>query len=186
MNSFFKKIATGTAALALTTTVFASSAFAAETSTVITGEDVTITNTTADAFPGVTLDGTTKTITASLSNFDVTDARGTGTGWNVAIEATPFNNPTAPAGKSTLSTGSLNLMAPTVIKNDEGSSDLNTITTAGGNIDAGSVKVLSAAENGGMGSYNASANGMTLTLLPKEVYAGTYTSNITVTLTTGP
>ena len=193
MTTIFKKFATGTAALALMTTVFATGVLADEVQTTITGDDMTISAVTASSFAtAIVLDGTTQTATdAAISTFEVIDPRGTGAGWNVAVKATQFLHNSN--GKS-LSAGSLTLAAPTVTKIDPNSSEATTVTPAGGTIDSNvegySVKILSAAANAevgaGMGGYTISPMAMELELKPKEVYAGTYTSTVTVALTTGP
>ncbi|WP_422122779.1 WxL domain-containing protein [Planococcus sp. X10-3] len=185
MTTIFKKFATGTAALALMTTVFATGAMADDVQSTITGGNMNITGVSASTFgDAVTLDGSTQTVTgAAISTFNVTDARGTGAGWNVAVSATPFLHN---SNTKTLSAGSLTLAAPEVTKIDTNSSAETTVTPASGPIDGGSVKVLSAEADGGMGSYTISAMAMSLELKPKEVYAGTYTSTVNVELTTGP
>lgn len=187
MTTIFKKFATGTAVLALMTTVFATGAMAEEVQTTITGGTMTISTVSASSFAeAITLDGSTQTVTgAGINTFDVTDARGTGAGWNVAVSATAFSHDT---NSKTLSPGSLTLTAPSVSLIDPNSSPIDTVTPAGGTIDGGSVTVLSAAADvdAGMGSYTISPMAMSLELKPKEVYAGTYTSTVTVALTTGP
>lgn len=185
MTTMFKKFATGTAALVLMTTAFTTAAMAEDVTTTITGTgSVALSSVSASSFAtAVTLDGTTQTVTgAAIGTFDVTDARGTGAGWNVAVSATPF----AQVGGKSLSPGSLTLTAPVVGFLDPNSSPLDTLTPLGGTIDGGSVKVLSAAVDGGMGGYRIDPMAMQLELKPKEVYAGTYTSTVTVALTTGP
>jgi len=188
MNSIFNKLVTGTAVLALSITVFASNSMAAETgvNAQITGTDLTLSVIEATAFDAVTLDGTIQTGTGALINsFNVTDARGTGAGWDVAVSSTQFTNP---ATTTVLSAGSLTLGAPNVTEGD-GSSAASDIVSEGGNIDndaATPVTILSAGTDEGMGSFTVDSIPMTLTLLPKEVYAGTYTSTVTVAFTAGP
>jgi hypothetical protein len=183
MNSIIKKLVAGTAVLALSTTVFASASLAADSSTTILGGTVGISPVETGQFNGITLNGTTQKVQAQINTFDITDARGTGEGWNVTVSASPFTSL-----KNTLDANALNLTAPIVSKIDLGSSELSTITASPGIIDNGiaPVKVLSAAADGGMGSFRVATIPMELTLKPHEVYAGTYTSTITATLTTGP
>lgn len=184
MNPLFNKIAAGTAVLALTFTLFSTSSLAAETGAEITGGSVSLSAVTASSFGVLPLDGTTQTIKAPLNTFDVTDARGTGEGWKVSVVAGQFTDSTS---GNVLEAGSLAIDAPSVSLKDDGSSALTTITQAGGVIDNGTgVKLLSAAVNGGMGSYTVAPASMTLTLKPGTVYAGNYASTVTVSLTTGP
>lgn len=188
MTTIFKKFATGTAALALMTTVFAGSTLAADNdvTTQINGkENVDITTISATSFgEAILLDGTTQTLKgAAIDTFNVVDARGTGTGWNVAVTASPFKHE---SNEKSLSANSLTLAAPTVELIDKNSSAAITVSPQGGTIDGASVKILSAGLEGGMGGYTISPMLMELELKPKEVYAGKYTSTVTVALTTGP
>lgn len=187
MNSVFNKIVTGSAVVALSFALFSTTSLAAETSTAINGGTVGISGVTATTFTSVTLDGKTQTTTANLSTFDATDARGTGEGWKVDVKASQFKDATDATKVKTLPAGSLAIAAPAVSLKDPGSSLLDTITTAGGIIDnTTGVKLVSAALNGGMGSYTVAPSAMTLTLKPGTVYAGNYASTVTVSLTTGP
>ncbi|WP_019415120.1 WxL domain-containing protein [Paenisporosarcina sp. TG20] len=183
MNSVLKKLVTGTAVLALSMTAFASSSFA--TTSEITGGSLSYTGITTTNFPAITLDGKTQSITAQIDTFDITDARGTGAGWNVSVSASQFSQT---AGANPLALGALLLDEPTVSEKAgvEGSSNPASITKLGGKIDLAAVKILSAAVSTGMGTYTVPAIPMTLTLMPKEIYAGTYTSTITATITSGP
>jgi len=182
MNTIFKKVATGTAVLALSTTVFAGASFAAGTSSVITPGSLTMTGISATELGAKTLDGTTQTVTASIEPFTITDSTGSGSGWNVSIKASQFKQAD---GLHPLDLGALNLEAPTLLAvGDSDSTD--TIAKTGGKIDLAPVKILAAQVEGGMGIYTVDPIEMTLTLMPKEVHAGTYTSTITSTLTAGP
>jgi hypothetical protein len=165
-------------------------------SILISGENAPeIDTVTFGGFPNVTLDGTTQLITLNIPSFTVTDATGTGSGWNVTLTATQFSNgdPTP----KLLSNGSLTLTtAPSVALIDSGSSALETIEvlgTASSPIvdDAGEngIKLLSAAADGGMGTYtigDTTPGVLTLTLKPKEVYAATYTSTFELSISSGP
>jgi hypothetical protein len=184
MNKTFKKIIAAVATFGFVFSGFASSSLAEGTST-ISGGTLSMSSATIGNFSGITLNGQVQTTNASIGNFSVTDATGTGNGWNVVVKATQF---TDSVNNVTLPTGSLDIALPTVTA-QTGASDVSTITTSSGKVDnATGVKVLSAALNGGMGEYDVTyaTNALTLTLLPKDVKAGTYTSTISVTLTTGP
>lgn len=194
MTTIFKKFATGTAALVLMTTVFTTTSMAAtdDVTTEITGtESPEIVGTiSANSFVGpFELTGKDQEITgAAINAFAVTDARGNGAGWQVTVQASQFKDATDVENVKTLTTDALLLSAPEVSKEKEalGSSDLETITRLGGNIGVSPVKVLSAAEGGGMGTFDISAMGLKLNLLPKDVYEGNYTSTVTVSIITGP
>ncbi|MBH0231334.1 WxL domain-containing protein [Halobacillus yeomjeoni] len=192
MKKLIKFIGIGLSSLALI--LFHVSAVSAEGDVVITGEAApTMTPVTFGDFAAVALDGTTQTTTLNIPQFTVTDATGSGSGWNVTLTGTQFSN-ADPTPKS-LSTGSLTLTtAPNVSLDDPNSSPADTITVATtgptATIDTGTgLKLLSAAVDGGMGSYfvgDTTPGVMTLELMPREVYATTYTSTLTLTIATGP
>ncbi len=177
-------------------TVFAAvqahAAFGADDANVtVTGGLLSITNPAAGDFAGVTLDGTAKTTTATLGAFSATDARGTGAGWNVTVQATQFaehNGTIYVASGKTLPTSSLSMPAPTVAKSDGTSSAVPSITAGPYAIDAGSaVKIASAAADGtGMGSYSFTQGGSLSLNIPASAYATTYRSDLTVSVVTGP
>ncbi len=167
-------------------------AFADDANVTVTGGSLAITTApTAGDFAGVTLDGTAKTTTASFDNFEVNDARGSGAGWNVTVQATQFaeHNGTAyVASGKTLPTSSLSLANATVASPDTTSAD-PTMTAGAYTLDAGSaVKIASAAVDAGMGKYAISfAAGNDLTLsVPATAYAKTYRSDVTLTLASTP
>ena len=144
--------------------------------------DSHITTPTVANFGGVTLNGTAQTTTASVGTFTVTDARGTGVGWNVTVQATQFT-----MTGHTLPMNSISMPAPTVAKIDSTSGNTPSITTGPYLIDnASAVKITSAAADGtGMGSYTFTPGTLTLSI-PANAYAGTYTSTVTVSVVTGP
>lgn len=164
-----------------------STAFAATETTVTGTTDATITGFTAANFTAITLDGTTKTTNSTVTDMTLIDARGTGAGWSVNLGATTVTNATAANGTlNTLPVASLVLGAVTIAAVGD-SSPVVDIATITGTIDtAGGVKILNADINEGMGTYTVSIAPMTLTLLPKDAKAGTYSSTITMTLSQGP
>ncbi|WKA58331.1 WxL domain-containing protein [Planococcus shenhongbingii] len=192
MTTVFKKFATGIAVVALLTTGVASGAMASPVTKDIT---TNITGTTNPVFSEISatsfttpfaLNGKDQVMTgAAINGFTVTDARGTGAGWNVTVKASQFEDKVL--GR-TLTTDALSLSAPTVTKavGALGSSDPRTITTAGGNIGVTDIRVLSAAKDGGMGTFDVSAMDLSVNVLPKDVLAGDYTSTVTVSIVAGP
>ena len=157
----------------------------------ITGGLLSITNPAVGNFAGVTLNGTAQTTTATFGAFSATDARGTGAGWNVTVQATQFaehNGTIYVASGETLPTSSLSMPAPTVAKSDGTSSAEPSITAGPYTIDAGSaVKIASAAADGtGMGSYDFTQGGSLSLHIPASAYAKTYRSDVTLSVVTGP
>lgn len=170
----------------------AGSAFAADpTNLPIVGGTLSITaDPTAPDFASVTLDGTAKTASVSLSTFEVNDARGTGDGWKVTSQATQFKEWDTTlniytVGGKTLATSSLSQAQPTVAQ--DGTTSASPSITAGPyTIDSGSaVQIASAALNTGMGKYDFSATSLTVSI-PASTYARTYRSELTVTVASGP
>jgi len=179
-----------------------------DTNITVTGASLTITSVTASDFGGVTLDGLVKTDTAAVSDFTVTDARGTGAGWHVNAGATQFAiwDSTLNSGAGdyvigghTLPLSALSMEHVSVAKHDVTSSAVPSITAGAYTIDSvadgsGFVSVASAAADGtGMGSYDVSAADTSITLtvtVPASTYKTgvneTYRSDVTVDVISGP
>lgn len=144
---------------------------------------------TAPNFSSITMDGTAKTGTVTLSTFEVNDARGSGAGWSVTVQATRFaehNGTIYVIGGKQLPVNSLSMTAPTVAA-DGTSSAAPSITAGPYTMDSGSAtKIASAAVDSGMGKYDFGATTLTVSV-PANAYAGrTYRSDLTVTVATGP
>ncbi len=177
------------------TAMIAATAFAAgESGVTLTGDTLSGGAITFSDFSGVTLNGQQQTTTATWSIADVVDSRGTGAGWNLSLTMTQLKQ--YDTGESayvpdgyTIPTSSVTVSAaPEVTLADGTSSPANTITTVSTStaLDTGSpVTLLSAAVDGGMGSYNI--GDLTATLaIRADAYAGTYKTDATVALVTGP
>ncbi len=137
-------------------------------------------------FGDIQLDGTKLDKLSSLEGFTITDATGTGSGWTVELSASQFENELE--GRQLTST--LNLQGGVHLEAGEGSSDLDTISKPDG-VEAMNFFdgiILSAGVNGGMGQYTVSfdEDALNLKVDPKDAFAGTYKSTITVELTSGP
>lgn len=192
-KSVFKKVFATALALGIAATAFSTQSFAAEQSisTISSGD---LTGGTFGFNPlAATLDGTQKTTTANWTIDNIIDARGTGAGWDLKLNLTQFkevdeNGVYVTDGKSIAMNSLFVSTSPTVTKADETSSDLDTITTVSTNtaLDTNSeVKIVSAVQGGGMGSYAVSDLGVTL-VIPANAYAKTYKADATVTLNTAP
>lgn len=159
-------------------------------------------------FPAVTLNGRVQTPTVTFIFANVVDATGSGDGWNLKLTMSPFTDPNGGAAIS-LATGSLTVTnTPFVTAVDLSSTPVigdgaaqiaplplhaNGITSLllspGTAFDgAAGVTLVSAAVNGGMGSYSVSPVDLALKLPATVVIGstGTYTSTATLSLNSGP
>jgi hypothetical protein len=152
-----------------------------------------------------TLNGKTQSAYTSLAGYAATDSTLSGAGWNVTVQASRFTCSagvgSCPAGGNQLPLNSL-LMAPPTVSCASGTLCVATQAppsiTIGTNttIDTGgstAVKVASAAQNTGEGTYDFSPglvdgiSGHNLKLtVPSSVYATTYASTITISIVSGP
>jgi len=192
-KSLFKKVVATAMAFGLVATAFGTTSFAAESTTTVTGGSLSGGGVTFSPL-SATLNGSQVTTSANWAIANVIDARGTGAGWNVSLELEQFKEFDKDTGLyvdggKVLATSSLKVKtAPVVGQEDTTSSLADTITPVkvGQALDgAGSVKLLSAAQNGGMGSFNVTDLGVELTI-PANAYAKTYKTVATVTLNEAP
>lgn len=183
-----------TASLVLATT--ASIAQADDSNVTVTGDSLTLGSIATSDFGGITLNGAAQSTTATMDAFTVTDARGTGVGWNVTVSASSFKeyaDGAYVASGKTLGTSRFTMATASAAKVDATSSGLPTMTSGAYTLDADAdsdgvseaVKIASAATDDGMGSYTVTPGQLGLSV-PANVYAKTYRSDVTVTLSTGP
>ncbi len=132
----------------------------------------------------VTLDGTDQTVNYTLP-LSITDARGSGAGWNATITSTTFDD-----GSHTLSTSASSVSGVTSSCVAGGSCTAPTnsitypLTVPAGATAPAAVKLFNAAANTGMGRFTVTPTiGVTI---PGNAYAGTYTSTVTVAAVSGP
>ncbi len=159
-------------------------------STALIGGNLNLSSITVSDFPNVMLSGSATNATTTMNPFTVTDARGTGAGWNVTVQATQFKEYVGGIyvnGGKTLSLSSLSMASPTVAPNGT-SSPAPTILAGPYIIDSGSaVKIASAAVGNGMGAYDFTPGASDLTLnIPANAYATAYRSEVTVSVVSGP
>jgi opacity protein-like surface antigen len=142
-------------------------------------------------FPNTTLTGVPQLVHAAVNPWTVTDARGSLlNGWNLTVSASQFS--TGGGSPSTLPTGSMTLVSVPVPSTTVGNVSLPPVPVPlAAAIDGGSAqKIATAAVAQGLGqwtftSLNPAGGDLALTVPPAAV-AGTYTSTITTTLSTGP
>jgi hypothetical protein len=141
-------------------------------------------------FTGVELDGVATYDNAIPSDFSVTDLRGMGSGWNITVQATQLREYSGGgyvANGKQLAPSSLSMPNPTVEYVGTASPG-PTIVTGPYIIDSGSaVKIATAAVGDGMGKYDFTQDSEGLSLsIPANADAGSYRSEITVSLVDGP
>lgn len=177
-------------AAALTVLALPAGAFASGASSSVTlsaGALSFSTTPSASDFAATTLTGAAQTIHTNFANWGVNDATGSGAGWHVTFQASQFTG----AGPITLPTSSLVLTAP-VVTPAVGNIAVAPLTQgATFTLDGGSaVAIVHALVGTGQGGWtmtqsNAAGGDLALTI-PTTAGAGTYTSNLTFTLATGP
>ena len=136
----------------------------------------------------LTLNGTDQTATYTLP-VSVVDARGLGTGggWNLTVTSTQFNDGaghTFPASASTI-TG----VTSGCGTNSTCTLPTNSVTNTNLALPAGAtapaaVKYMNAANASGLGTTNVNAT--VAVAVPANVFAGTYSSTVTVSIVAGP
>jgi hypothetical protein len=169
----------------------------ATTAAVVYAETATVTITAGSlsvdandvSLSAVVLDGSDKTATsASGSNsWAAEDARGTGVGWHLTIDATDFTD-----GGKTINISAadqefkiqlLDTNIAVVSGNTKPTSSVTSLTAIP-EAPAAALTFASAAANEGMGSYTLAPN-FELEV-PAETLAGSYSSTITVSAVSGP
>jgi hypothetical protein len=190
-TTYIKKFAVVAAVTALAVGAMAGAAFAS-------GPGAGEANLTGTEAPAVTLwtpGGFATTLTghadvlladathgAAFSGFTVTDATGTGDGWTVTVAATRFT-----AGEKQLDADSLAMPVYEAQGNvgNSGGVDIadENFTEGYATVDnASGVELASAGADDGMGIYTFSTSNPWKLSIPTAVYAGNYTSSITVTV----
>jgi hypothetical protein len=139
-------------------------------------------------FPTTTLNGTNQNVTSTLL-FDIGDATGSGSGWNVTATSTTFTS-----GGHTLPTTSTTVGTAPTTSCDTGASGCTLATDSvsfpytlpAGTTAPTATKLFSAAANTGMGDQSFTPT-WTLAIPANAVASGTaYTSTWTFSLVSGP
>ncbi len=189
-----------TALLALSASLsFSGAAHAAggATSAALTQGSLTISGGAPGTFTAA-LTGANQTVNTSLAPYTVTDATGSGSGWNVTAQATQFTcvvstDVGCKTGFTTLPLSSLTI-APPAAACASGSTCTGSPTvsiSAATAIDgASAIKMLSAAANTGVGSFTVTpgtvGSGQLALAIPGNALATTYHSTLTITVISGP
>lgn len=151
------------------------------------GVGLTVAAPAVGSFALVRLDGTARSAEADFGPFTVTDARGTGEGWTVTIEATPLRawqgGGYVPGGPS-LPRGSLTLPDLAVVA-DGTDSRAPTLVDGANIVDGSAVSVAHAEPDTGMGRYTFLPLGPLRVNVPATL-TGVYRSEVSVAVISGP
>lgn len=153
------------------------------TTTGITAGALALTN-PSTATITATLDGTDQVAAGNLGSNRVKDATGSGQGWNVQLSGTVFTA----AGGRTLPDDALSVTGVAATR-VAGRVPTNSISySAPVTVPLGSsatpIKVYNAAAGSGMGTFDLLPS--VALAIPADTYAGSYASNVTISLVAGP
>ncbi len=159
----------------------------AAASSTVTGGGLTFINGTPGAvtFPSVTLNGTDQT-TTQTQPLDISDARGTGVGWNVTATSTAFNNggSSLPNNSTTVTATPTSACVPTVSCVTPTNSIPYPYTLPADAVAPTATKLYNAAAATGTGAVRVTPT-WRLTV-PATALVGTYNSTWTLSLVSGP
>lgn len=156
---------------------------------------LSIDNVIVFAFEEMNLSGTTQRIpleAKTAQNIQVTDTRGTGTGWNLQIKQTPLVDS---ATDHELKGAYINLVAGTVVAgNDNVTPEAAPTTSANGAVYATKgefQKIMTAEKDNGMGTWKSFFNQEDATtdielVVPSGNMVGNYAGTVVWALTDGP
>ena len=133
----------------------------------------------------VTLNGSDQTTSYSLG-LTVTDARGSGAGWNLTITSTTFTSSghSLPTTASSITGVSALCVANTTCTNPTSSGVTYPLGVPAAATAPTAVKFYNAAGNTGMGSFTITP---TVTIsIPANTFTGSYTSTVSVAVVSGP
>jgi hypothetical protein len=133
----------------------------------------------------VTLDGTDQTVNYTLP-LSITDARGSGAGWNATVTSTWFSD--GSGHNLGASASSISGVSSACVAGGSCTSPTNAIsyplTVPAGSTAPAAVKLFNAAANTGMGRFTVTPTiGVSV---PGNAYAGTFSSTVTVAVVSGP
>lgn len=161
---------------------------ASPTTVSVAAGTLAVTSPEANSFAVIVLDGTTQATEAPLGQFSVTDARGSGAGWSVSVQATPFKEWSSTGyvdGGKVLPLGSLTLGGLSVAASGS-DSDVPVLAAGPYVLDGAAVSVATAAAGAGMGTFVFTPAGMLRVTVPASAYARAYRSQLSISITSGP
>ena len=178
----FTFLGIGLAALILVSAAIASTITATAT---VTGAGSLALSNGATASISDTLDGTDQTVSYTVP-LTLTDARGSGAGWNLTLTSTTFTD----ASSHTLSTSASTIASVAMVCIAGGTCTNATnaiaypVTVPAAATAPAAVKVFNSAATTGLGRFTITPT--VNVAIPGNSYAGTYTSTLTVAAVSGP
>jgi WxL domain surface cell wall-binding len=167
----------------------ATTAMVSVSSTVTGGSTLSVAPTGSPSF-GITLNGIDQTVGYTLP-VSVVDARGNGGGWNLTVTSTTFDDGTGlgsghtfPATASTITGVATSCGSGSTCTTPSNNVSNSSLTIPAGSTAPAAVKYYNAGASSGMGTVNADAT--VAVTIPANVFAGTYTSTVTVAIAAGP
>jgi hypothetical protein len=154
----------------------------------VSGGTLQVTAPAVNDFISVTLDGTAQVATAPIGPFAVTDARGTGIGWTMNIQATPlgqWDEGRYVPGGDTLPEGSLILPGLSVASAGT-DSVAPALVTGPYTLDSGPITLARASSGTGMGRFRFTPTGPLRVAVPVGAHAGTYRGEVSISVISGP
>jgi len=153
-------------------------------STAVTGTTLSVSPTGSPSF-GITLNGADQTASYSLP-LQVVDIRGSGAGWNLTITSTTFSTGTHtfPTSASTIAGVSASCNSGSTCTVPSNNVSNGSLALPAGSTSPSAVKFENAGTNSGLGEINLTTT--VHVVIPANVFAGTYTSTVTVAIAAGP
>ena len=175
-------------ATALVTAAMSSGGTTGVTSVVNAGATLSVAGGTPPSF-SVTLNGVDQTVNYTLPMI-VVDARGGTLGWNLTVTSTTFTDGSAGAGHSFAANAStITAVTPTCGTNSTCLLPINNIANTNLGLPGASgaaVKYFNASSAAGAGRGTVNVDATVAVAIPANVFAGSFTSTVTVAITSGP
>ena len=163
-------------------------AHATPTSVSVTGGPLVVAGPEVHEVAVLATNGTAQVVEAPMEPFIVTDARGSGQGWAVHLQATAlreWDGTVYVAGGKVLPNWSMTLPGLSVAANPTGSAAPHVVAGPH-HLDGPPVKVATAAAGSGMGRFSFTPTAALQIALPAHTAAAMYRSQLSVTVTSGP
>jgi hypothetical protein len=178
----------GIGLIAATVAAAAVAATVGVTSVVTAGTTLSVAGGTPPPF-NVTLNGVDQTVNYNLPVV-VVDSRGGTLGWNLTVTSTTFTDGSAGVGHSFgMSASTITSVTPTCAVNSTCLLPINNVANTNLGLPGASgtaVKYFNASSAAGAGRGTINVDATVAVLIPANVFAGSFTSTVTVAVSSGP